>query len=130
MGVEWVFEPEPERASVWETQVTSLDLPFYSHIREMMIAHLSNDDITMIVTSDGAPVSYTIPNGAGQRIRTYIPQQGIKAKYRSFRFESSTPFGLWIADIEVKAGEWGRTESYRTIKPFGDLSRTNGGARI
>lgn len=130
MGVEWVFEPEPERAAVWETQVTSLDLPFYSHIREMMIAHQSTTDITMIVTSDGVPLSYPIPNGAGSRIRSYLPQQAVKAKYRSFRFESSEPFGLWIADMEVKAGEWGRTESYRTIKPFGDLSRTNGGARI
>jgi hypothetical protein len=130
MGIEWIFEPEPERASVWETQATSLDLPFYSHIREMMIAHRSTNDITMTVTSDGVPLSYTIPNGGDDRVRSYIVQQAVKAKYRSFRFESAEPFGLWIADIEVKAGEWGRTESYKTIKPFGDLSRSNGGARI
>jgi hypothetical protein len=130
MGVEWIFEPEPERASVWETQVTSLDLPFYSHIREMMVAHQSTTDITMTVTSDGVSLNYTIPNGSGQRIRSYLVQQAVKAKYRSFRFVSSQPFGLWIVDMEVKAGEWGRVDSYRTIKPFGDISRTNGGARI
>lgn len=130
MGVEWIFEPEPEQATVWETQVTSLDLPFYSHIREVMIAHRSTANITMSVITDDVTNTYTIPNGAGNRIRSYLPVKGIKAKYHKFRFTSAAPFGLWIGDIEVKAGAWGRGDAYNTIKPFGDISRQNGGARI
>jgi hypothetical protein len=130
MGVEWIFEPEPEMAAVWETQVTNLDLPFFSHIREMMIAHRSTTDITMTVTTDGVSNTYTITNGSGERVRTYLPLLAIKAKYHKFRFTSSQPFGLWIVDLETKAGNWGRVEAYATIKPFGDISRSNGGARI
>jgi hypothetical protein len=130
MGVEWIFEPEPERAAVWETQVTSLDLPFYSHIRELMVAHQSTTDITMIITIDGVNYSYQIPHGNGNRVRSYLPAQAIKGKYHKFRFESSQPFGLWLEDMEVRAGAWGRMESYMTQKPFGDISRQNGGARI
>lgn len=130
MGIEWIFEPEPEQALTWETQVTSFDLPFYSHIREMMVAHRSSADITMTVITDGASNSYTIPHGSGQRIRSYLPLLALKAKYHKFRFTSSAPFGLWIADIECRVGAWGRTEQYTTQKPFGDISRSNGGARI
>lgn len=130
MGVEWVWEPEPEQAAVWETQVTSLDLPFYSHIREMMIAHRSTADITMTVITDGASNTYPIPHGSGERVRSYLPVKALKAKYHKFRFTSAAPFGLWIADIEVRAGAWGRGDSYTIQRPFGDISRTQGGARI
>jgi hypothetical protein len=130
MGVEWIWEPEPEQALTWETQVTSLDLPFYSHIREVMIAHRSTANITMSVITDGVTNVYTIPHGSGQRIRSYLSTLGIKAKYHKFRFVSAAPFGLWIGDIEVKAGAWGRGDAYNTIKPFGDISRSNGGAKI
>ena len=130
MGIEWIFEPEPEQAAVWETQVTSFDLPFFMHIREVMIAHRSTADITMSVITDGVTRSYTIPNSAGQRVRSYLPMQAVKAKYHKFRFTSAAPFGLWMADIECRVGAWGRTESYTIQRPFGDISRTNGGARI
>lgn len=130
MGIEWIYEPEPEMAAVWETQVTSFDLPFFHHMREVMIAHRSTSDITMTITTDGVTNSYVIPNGAGQRIRTYLPVKGIKAKYHKFRFESSSPFGLWIKDIECRVGPWGRNEAYTLQRPFGDISRENGGARI
>ena len=131
MGVEWIFEPEPEQAAVWETQVTSFDLPFFHHIREVMIAHRSTTDITMAIITDGVVSnSYSIPASAGQRVRSYLPVKGIKSKYHKFRFTSSAPFGLWIADIECRVGAWGRQEAYTTQRPFGDISRTNGGARI
>lgn len=130
MGVEWVFEPEPELAAVWETQVTSFDLPFFSHIREVMIAHRSTSDVTMTVTTDGVSNSYLIPHGGGSRIRSYLPVMAIKAKYHKFRFTSAAPFGLWIKDIECRVGPWGRSESYTIQRPFGDISRSNGGARL
>lgn len=130
MGIEWIYEPEPELASVWETQVTSFDLPFFHHMREVMIAHRSTTDITMIVTTDGVSNSYLIPNGSGSRIRTYLPVKAIKAKYHKFRFTSSSPFGLWMRDIECRVGAWGRVDNYTIQRPFGDISRTNGGARV
>lgn len=128
--VEWIFEPEPELAAVWETQVTSMDMPFYHHIREMGIAHRSTADITMSVITDNVTNNYPIINSGGVRSKTYLPVLSLKAKLHKFRFTSSAPFGLWIRDIEVKVGPWGRTDMYRTVKPFGDLSRMNGGARV
>jgi hypothetical protein len=84
----------------------------------------------MTVITDGVSNVYTIPHGSGERIRSYLPVRAIKAKYHKFRFTSSVGFGLWINDIEVKAGAWGRGDAYNTIKPFGDISRANGGAKI
>lgn len=131
MGVEWICEPEPEMAAVWETQVTSFDLQFFMHMREVMIAHRSTTDITMIVITDSnVSNSYVIPHGSGQRVRSYLPVMSIKSKYHKFRFISAQPFGLWLADIECKVGQWGRSDQYTTQRPFGDISRTNGGARI
>jgi hypothetical protein len=130
-GVEWIFEPEPEMAAVWETQVTSFDLPFFMHIRELMIAHRSTSDVNMEVWTDGGVVNnYPLGHSSGVRERSYTPVKAIKSKYHKFRFTSGEPFGLWIKDIEVKVGAWGRTDAYTLQRPFGDISRTNGGARI
>lgn len=129
-GIEWIFEPEPEQALTWETQVTSFDLPFFHHIREVMIAHRSTANITMTITTDGVSNVYTIPHGSGDRVRSYLPTKAVKAKYHKFRFTSSAPFGLWLPDIECRVGAWGRSDGYTVQRPFGDISRANGGARV
>lgn len=133
-GTDWIFEPEPEQAAVWETQVTSLDQPFFHHIREVMIAHNSTTDITMTVYTDNVTNNYIIPNSGGVRSRTYLPLKSLKAKFHKFRFTSVNPFSLWLKDNEVRAkswgSQWGQFHEYTIQRPFGDISRQNGGSRI
>lgn len=130
MNVEWIWEPEPEITTWWETQFTTMDLPGYFHIREMLVAHRSTTDIDLTIIIDGVSYSYTIANSGGARARTYFPVQAIKGKYFTFRLESAAGFSLYAADLEVRAGSWGRNDFYNIIRPFGDLTRTKGGARI
>jgi hypothetical protein len=131
MNVQWVWEPEPELTDWWETQFTNQDQPGYYHIREVLIAHRSNADIEFTVTIDGLVTGpYTIPSSGGNRAKTYVTLEAHKGKYYNFRLTSSMGFSLYLPDMEVRVGAWGRSESYLITKPFGDLSRTNGGARI
>lgn len=131
MGVEWVFEPEPELVTWWETQYTNMDYPGFLHIREMLIAYRSISDIDLTVIIDGVSTGpYVLSNSGGQRVKNYFSLEAHKGKYYTFRFTSDFGFSLYLKDLEVRAGAWGRNDMYIIQHPFGDLSRTQGGARI
>lgn len=130
-NVEWVYEPEPPLVTYWETQSTSLDLPDYSHFRSFMIAHRSTTDVILQVTLDNSTTQiYTIPNSGGQRARTYIVAEALKAKLRRLRFTSTDPFSLYLKDSFFLAKPWGSDGAYLPMQLAGDVTRTNGGARI
>lgn len=130
MQLEWIWEPEPPLATRWHTQYTSLDLPGYMHIREAMIPHRSTADITLQVLIDGVANSYSIAHSGGDRKRSYLPLKALKGKFHQFVLVSAAPFSLYLLDVEVRCGSWGRQDGYQIVKPFGDRSRTNGGAII
>ena len=130
--VEWVWEPEPESVTFWEPQFTSLDLPGFYHIREVLIAHRSTADIEMTVYVDDTFTDvYTIPaGGVGVRDKIYLPLVARKGKLWKFRFTSAEGFALYAKDMEVRAKAWGSADPYQIFRPFGDATRSNGGARI
>ncbi len=130
---EWIFQPEPESAMYWETQFTSMDQTGYLHIHDVLLAHRSANDIFMAISVDeGAEDTYQVlASGATRRAKTYVPLLAKKGKLFRFRFFSTSPAALYMMDIEVRAKSWGIDGSqYQVVKPFGDLSRTNGGAKI
>lgn len=131
MRIEWIWEPEPELARYWDPQVTSLDQQGFSHIRDVLIAHRSFADVFMFVDwDDGGEDSYLIPSSAGERAKTYLPLQAKKGKVVNFRFFSAEPCSLYLKDCEVRTKSWGLGQPYQVFRPFGDLTRENGGARI
>lgn len=131
MDIEWIWEPEPELVTTWQTQFTNLDLQGFFHIRELLFSYRSFSDIDLVLTIDGTSYpAYTIPNSSGQRARFYFPVLAVKGKYFSFTATSSQGFSIYQQDLEVRAGAWGRNDFYNILRPFGDLSRTKGGARI
>jgi hypothetical protein len=130
--IKWVWEPMPELVPTWFTQPTDLDLPGWHSLRDCYIAYMggSGTPILTIITEYGQ-IQYTLdPVTSNQYTRCYRPLQPQKAKWRQFRVECCGGIRLFIKDCEVKAKAWGDTGPYKSFAPFGDLSRTNGGARI
>jgi len=130
--IEWIFEPEPDIAETWEPQATSLDLPGYEFIQYILLPHRSTAELTLELNFDnGVADTYTIPTSVGQRVKHYQVVRARKGKLVKFRITSSAVFSIYAMDLEVRAKAWGITgSSFQVFKPFGDISRTQGGARI
>jgi len=132
LDYQWVWEPEPSPALIWEMQYSSFDLPGYLHIRDLFIAHRSAMDITLSLYIDGTLSNiYTIPSSSGSRTKSYLPVLANKGKLFKLSFTSSSPFALYLKDIEVRVKAWGQDSSpYNILRPFGDTTRDFGGATI
>lgn len=130
--IEWIFEPEPDIAETWEPQATSLDLPGYEFIQYILLPHRSTAELTFELNFDnGTADTYTIPASVNERVKHYQVVRARKGKLVKFRVTSGEVFSIYIKDLQVMAKPWGIPGSqFQIFQPFGDLSRTNGGARI
>lgn len=124
--VRYVFEPEPELAVRWQTQPTTFDQPGFLHAYRIEVPHRSTTDITLTVTIDGAPLSYTIPNGGGNYKKTFVTLKAVKGKAFEFKFTSTAPFRLYKRDVSVQIKGWGDPGPYLQPLPFGADSRRSG----
>jgi hypothetical protein len=131
-GVDWqifeshlVFQPFPETTLNWQTELTSLGLTGWGHVREMNLPHISTSDLTLVLTFDSWPtITLTVPNSGGLQAKTKITLPANKFKLIGFRVYSAAPCRIFASDLELKLGQWGRTESYAVLKPFGGQGRT------
>lgn len=130
--IHWIWEPMPELVPSWVTQPTDFDLPGWHSLRDCYIAYMGGTGAPrLVITTEYGDLSYTLDAvTAGQYTRCYRALQPQKAKWRSFRVESCGGMRLFLKDCEVRAKAWGDSGPYKSFQPFGDLSRTNGGARI
>lgn len=118
--MQWVWVPYPELALNWVTELLSHGMEGYAHIGIMNIAHLSTADITLtLIPDEGTPQVIVIPNSGGEQEKVMVTPPAFKWKLLGYQFTSPQPFRLWKEDIEVKVGQWGRTDKYRIVKPFG-----------
>lgn len=122
-GARWIFESVPELVSRWEVQRTSHDSPGYKHVRDIFVSHISTSDITLTLTVDGVSKSYVIPNSNGTHTKSLIAVEAVKGKMFSYLLTSAAGFRLFQRDSEVRLGDWLRGEGYRTVRPFGEVSR-------
>lgn len=128
--VQWVFDVLPDAATTWETETFGYNLTSYMFMRYGRVRLQSAADVTMTVTTDGAPqpTVLTIQNTNGQILRRYVEFQPLKFQSCSFKFTSAQPFSLFVEDLEV----YGKTmngESLVRLRPFGGESNQTG-ARI
>jgi hypothetical protein len=135
-GVEWrvwdtqlVFQPFPPSCLNWETELTSLGLMGWGHVRELNIPTISTADLTLVLTFDQWPaITLTIPNTSGNQVKQKVTLPPNKFKLMGLQISSTAPFRLFETDVELKIKTWGSTDAYRILKPFGAASRT--GARV
>lgn len=99
--------------------INALGLTGWGHIRELNIAHNAVSDITLLLTFDQWPnITLTIPNSGGQTTKVKVILPPNKFKMVEGWLSSAQPFMLWGESCVMKLGEWGRTDSYKIIKPF------------
>lgn len=141
-GVEWrvwgsrlVFQPYPELTKNWTTEMTSLGLVGWGHLREMNIPYLSTSPLSLVITFDAwPPIAITIPSSSGvmQKVKITLPAN--KFKLAQFSITSANPFRLFEPDVEVKMKQWGSKPrwgpiiGYEILKPFG--GRDSQGAEL
>lgn len=131
-GVAWkvfsakpVFQPWPEQTLNWQTEMTSLGLTGWGHLRELNIAHVSTQDLTLKLTFDAWPtITIVIPNSGGVQNKTKITLPANKFKLVGLQLTSLAKFNVFASDLEAKLGEWGRQGSYQVLKPIGGQGRT------
>ena len=118
-----VFQPYPELTMIWTPPSTSLGLIGWGHLRETNIAYISTADLTLTLIFDSWPtITMSIPNTAGAFRKTKFTIPANKWKLMQPSLTSAEPFRLFAPDLEMKIGQWGRTEPYRVVKPFGGPS--------
>jgi hypothetical protein len=122
-GLQWVFSLFPESVVEWQSESTSHGLLGWQHVRELNIAHISTADLTLTIIPDvGDPIVLTVPNSGGVQTKRKVTVPANKAKLYSYRLSSTEPFCVFAPDIECKIKQWGSTDSYQVVKPFGGPS--------
>lgn len=123
----WVFEPAPEAATQWETQDTTFDFPGFFAVVDMVVAYAAPSAVTLVVTHDQTPISYTLPaTTGGDYLRTYLRLGAYKGKSVNFQWSSDLPFRLYKRDMSVRVQPWGVPGGFRVENPFGGESRIDG----
>jgi hypothetical protein len=130
--MKWVWEPEPELADHWETQQTDLDMNGYKHLRALYLPLMSYDVATLQFRIDGvlSASSVTVPSTGGLRKKTYVVLPALKGKVFEFLLTSPAEMRVYHREVEVLAKLWGSPEKYTSVRPFGDIHRSHGGALI
>lgn len=131
-GVEWVWEPAPDLASLWHAQESTFDFPGWIHLRRGFLAYSdATAEVRLIITtSEGVLPTITLPL-TGPNLYTRAAFEPIYNKWlwARVRAESDQPFRLFKKDCEFYMKPWGSSGPYQVIRPFGDYHRADG-ARI
>jgi len=126
-GVAWrvwkgriVFQPYPEMTKNWTAQMTALSLTGWGHCREVNVPHISTADLVLTLQFDAwTTISLTLPNSGGVMRKDKITLPVNKFKLMQPSISSSAGFRLFANDLELKVGQWGRSDTYRIVRPFG-----------
>ncbi len=132
-GVRWIFQPLPEAVSVYQTPPTTKDFPGFSQDERALIAHMSTVDFDFLVTADGQTTTYPIRHSNGLYTKTPVlfrPNKGLWYQYAFRVTDHSSTLRLFLQDCEVRSRSWGSGSGYQVLRPFGEQSRGESGARI
>jgi hypothetical protein len=129
-GINWVSLPYPESTVEWQTEMLSHGMKGWFHVRMMNLPMISTTAVTLTLVFDAWPtITLAVPSTSGSFIKQKVQIPANKTKLLSYRLSSTAPFYLFKNDVEVWIGQWGRTEAYTVLKPFGG-SAGNAGAQV
>lgn len=119
--VKWVTEPTPEVAENWQTQGTAHGLTGYQHVKQVSVAYASTTPVTLTVTSyDGmSPIPVVLPSTGGAYRKTTVILSANKGMLFFYQLSATAPFQLFVPDIEVLVGQWGRQGDYVCYRSLG-----------
>lgn len=127
-SVEWIYEPAPDLATIWQTQGTTHDLPGFHHHRDAYIAVYAptGGTINLSLIGSQATTNYSVNIVAGRHQRIYLPLAGNKSLLTGYTLTADFPFGVYKKDCEMRVKAWGDTGPFIVKNPFGDISRVSG----
>lgn len=127
----WVFEPEPELCTHYETQQTTHDLTGFQQLIDGYVTVLSIATVTLAayVDGSGSPINAVFvsesSNTSGARKKLYFRFPPTKGKSFRYILTSASGFRLYHKDCEVRAKSWGDGQ-FQSFNPFGDQHRLIG----
>jgi hypothetical protein len=112
---------QPARELSWTSFGSSFDLKGYLHLRQMNLAWVSTQPITIsTVAYDGtSPAPITIPASGGAYQKALFPFSPNKGMLFNFTASSPAPFQIFNDDSELYVGQWGRADGYTVFRGFG-----------
>jgi hypothetical protein len=115
------FDIQPAKTIAWSTFGTSFGMQGYGHIRQIAIAWVSLQPITLTIASfDGqSPLPITIPSSGGSYQKQMFPVSANKGQLFFFQATSPATFQIFENDIEIHVGPWARTGAYEIFRNFG-----------
>lgn len=131
-GVEWrvwstklVAQPWPELCENWQTEMTSLGMVGWGHVREMNVPYVSTSPITLNLVFDAWPtITIPLPSTGGLQAKTKVTLPANKFKLISLQTVGTAPgHRIFADDLQLKIKAWGSTEAYQILRPFGGPSR-------
>lgn len=125
---EWVYQPFPEAATIWETEFTSANGRGWQHMRELNIEYRSTQVVFLnfaVDTGNGsiAPQTIMVPSSGGNQTKMRFVVTPNKWKLINMLATSAAAFYLFVEGMEFKVRSWGADGAYRFEKPFGGPSR-------
>jgi hypothetical protein len=123
----WQYQPFPEMATNWTTEITALGGKGWQFLRYMDIPYLSTSAVTITFTVDTgngsiAPQTIILPSSGGTQTKSFTQLTPNKWRLIGFSATSSAPFSLWLPELEVIVRSWGQSGEFRVEKPFGGPS--------
>lgn len=108
----------------WQTIGSAFGLDGYMHVRQIAIAWISTQDITLTPgTVDGqAPAPIVIPASPTYK-KQLFPLSANKGQLFNWNATSSEPFQFFLDDFEIHVGQWGRAGEYQKFRGFGGRLR-------
>jgi len=132
-GVEWrvwstklVSQPWPELCFNWQTEMTSLGMIGWGHVRELNVPYVSTSPITLNLTFDAWPtITITLPSTGGLQAKTKVTLPANKFKLIALQtLSGGVGHRIFADDLQLKIKSWGSTEAYQILRPWGGQSRT------
>jgi hypothetical protein len=135
-AAEFIWEPLPELADYYETQGTTHDITGFQHVGKVLLALISNEQVSLVLNVDGVDKpSIVIPSTGGVYKKVSVEVPAYKGRLWAYKLRASGPaidavgFRLFQRDCEVWVKGFNSAGPYEVKNPFGDVHRVSG-ARI
>lgn len=112
----WILDREPPSLTRWETQESSYEQSSWCHMREAFICVRSWDTITLTITANGTPRTYTIPSTNGEREKVRVTLGPVQGTLFQYTLTSPTAFKVYNEDNAIWVKAKGSSEAYRKYK--------------
>lgn len=120
----YVFDKEPESATVWEGEFNTSDLAGLLLIKRFGIAYRSTAAITFrLFSMDSTEEIYSLPSSAGLWHKEFFFARQQKTEGYKYRLESEEPVRFYKKDCEIWIKSVNSPQPFVRINPFGGLSR-------